>query len=218
MSSIGSERPPGPSLPRLGQSQAPAFVPLSADVRDARCGGCVRGSARTPVAPLPPPLRLLCGVSTPRPHVNPSLPSPPLRRGGDALSHNPDAHESDAAAGGRFSVPLRCPRYACALGFFLRLVRGEGAGVGRVSPSAVGGERVWLRSGAGSPVLLPPRRGTRPRRSGAGVRTMSSETPRSSGSRWATPELRLSSPSTTTSDQTRQPAEFKHITKRRKRN
>ena len=143
MSSIGSERPPGPSLPRLGQSQAAsgAFVPLSADVRDARCGGCVRGSARIPVAPLPPPLRLLCGVSTPRPHVNPSLPSPPLRRGGTPCRITPTRMS-------RTRLPVDGSLSHCAArvtrarwGFFCDScgVRGQGSGGCHRRPSAASG-------------------------------------------------------------------------------
>ena len=118
---------------------------------------------------------LLCGVSTPRPHVNPSLPSPPLRRGGTPCRITLTRMSRARLPVDSASVLPRCPRYACVLGFFLRLVRGEGAGVGWVSPQ--GRRWVWLRSGAGSPGHLPPRRGTRPWRSGARVYTMSGEPP-----------------------------------------
>ena len=92
---------------------------------------------------------LLCGVSTPRPHVNPSLPSPPLRRGGTPCRLTP-TRMSRARLPVDDPPSFRADRVTRACwGFFCDSCGVRGQGSGGCHRGAVGGAWVWLRSGGG---------------------------------------------------------------------
>lgn len=127
------------------------------------------------------------------PPLSPSFSGPP-RAGEGRPPSGP--HESGAAAGGRLHVSvltaLRVRRFPC------------GGTLQRGSEGLAFGTEVRHGCGPGSPLS----------RVGAlGRRTTTAELAVS-----LRPRSHAQMHSTTTSDQTRQPAEFKHITKRRKRN
>ena len=134
MPSIGGPFPPhgwGKGHRGWGLSQASAaFVPLSSD----------GWGISPPVAVAARPVR------PPRPSVSPLAPVPPVLSpsflpgttppGGVTVGGAPRRapHESGAAAGVTYSVPPRCPRYACDQ---VRRERSSGGLQGRRSPSWV---------------------------------------------------------------------------------
>lgn len=208
-----------PASPQLGLSQArfgAASVPPSADA-------FVKCLPHTSVSPHPPPP--WCGLPS---HL---LTLPPLSTSERGASRRAP-HELGAAAGGQNSC-LRAARVTRASGSGgqrTSVVRGLPV-VPRVAPSpgcvcVCAGVRACVcvctanpqnKSRVNAVSLAPPA----PAKGRAGratpARPIFFSTPLS-GQTERRDRGRPWPPSTTTSDQTRQPAEFKHITKRRKRN
>ena len=180
--------------PRLGQSQASvAFVPPSADFRDARWrfGSGPDGSAVPTRRPVSPTLSLLSA------------------RAGMGRPHR--ARMSWA----RLLVDFKSLRAAHVTRAVLRRGTSAPAGV-RGGGACLGGGSWWGPNWLASPFRSEAPGHLKP----VSLSSLGGREPRWWRRQWGVETLppRPTFHSTTTSHQTRQPAEFKHITKRRKRN